>query len=122
VGSNDVGYIKPTDLVRMIKTDMRTIKEMYPDTMLIYNEILSRINWRGAPNNEDGEHQRITINKYVKPVMESMGGLMIHHPDIRNINLSLYRDDGVHLNDTGYDIFNNNIEDTIRTVLLRLKM
>ena len=122
VGSNDVGYVKPTDLVRMIKTDMSTIKEMYPDTMLIYNEILSRINWRGAPNNEHGEHQRITINKYVKPVMESMGGLMIHHPDIRNINLSLYRDDGVHLNDTGYDIFNNNIGDTIRTVLLRLKM
>ena len=86
------------------------------------NEILSRINWRGAPNNEDGEHQRLTINKYVKPVMESMGGLMIHHPDIRNINHSLYRDDGVHLNDTGYDIFNNNIGDTIRTVLLRLKM
>jgi glycine cleavage system protein P-like pyridoxal-binding family len=71
VGSNDVGYVKPTDLVRMIKTDMSTIKEMYPDTMLIYNEILSRINWRGAPNNEHGEHQRITINKYVKPVMES---------------------------------------------------
>jgi hypothetical protein len=32
VGSNDVGYVKPTDLVRMIKTDMSTIKEMYPDT------------------------------------------------------------------------------------------
>ncbi|XP_052091886.1 corepressor interacting with RBPJ 1-like isoform X1 [Mytilus californianus] len=122
VGSNDVGYVKPMDLVKMIKNDLGTIKEMCPDTQLIYNEILSRINWRGAPNNEDGEQQRLTINKYVKPAVESMGGFMIHHPDIRNVNLALYRDDGVHLNDVGYDIFNGNVADTVRAALLKIKL
>lgn len=122
VGSNDVGYVKPMDLVKMIKNDLGTIKEMCPDTQLIYNEILSRINWRGASNNEDGEQQRLTINKYVKPAVESMGGFMIHHPDIRNVNLTLYRDDGVHLNDVGYDIFNGNVADTVRAALLKIKL
>ncbi|XP_071153000.1 corepressor interacting with RBPJ 1-like [Mytilus edulis] len=122
VGSNDVGYVKPMDLVKMIKNDLCTIKEMCPETQLIYNEILSRINWRGAPTNQDGEQQRLTINKYVKPAVESMGGFMIHHPDIRNVNLSLYRDDGVHLNDRGYDIFNGNVADTVRAALLKNKL
>lgn len=120
VGSNDVGYVRPKDFVRMVKTDLGTIKKTCPNTTIIYNEILSRINWRGAPSNEEGEEERIYINKLLRPVLESVGGFMIHHPDIRNVNRSLYRDDGVHLNDTGYDIFNSNMSDNIRKLLTDL--
>jgi lysophospholipase L1-like esterase len=52
---------------------------------------------------------RKRVNSTVNSCMVNENYFIVRHPNIRAPERSLYRFDGTHLSDTGYEIFLNNV-------------
>ena len=96
--------------------DFEKLMDMFPNTQLIYSDLLARRNWRGL-NVEDGERRKERVNTLVGHYVRAKGGVVMHHDDIVRQNIHLFRDDGVHLTDIGNDIFIQDLRETIQMCL-----
>ena len=60
---------------------------------------------------------RKRVNSTVNSFMVNENYFIVRHPNIRAPERSLYRFDGTHLSDTGYEIFLNNIQGALETLI-----
>jgi lysophospholipase L1-like esterase len=65
--------------------------------------------WHVAHDGSVIELVRKRVNSAVNSFMVNENYFVVRHPNIRARERSLYRFDGTHLSDTGYEIFLNNI-------------
>jgi len=110
LGSNDLTEIKSVDLVNNITSDILRIKLLFPNAKVVWSEILMRRYWHNANDGKAVELARKRVNLAVKNAVLKDGFCVIRHPNIRAKERNLYRFDGTHLSDTGYEVYLNNIQ------------
>lgn len=114
LGSNDLASIaKPItsfELIRNIECSVLRFRSLIPNIKLVWSDILPRRYWHGAkkPNKVDKARKR--VNCSARTIFKREGGSVIQHPDIRFNEVALYRNDGIHLSDTGNSIFVNDLQ------------
>ena len=115
LGSNDISYNSAPALIEKMKQTLQFCFTNYPNSKIVYSELLSRRVWRKL-SHEEGERRRIKVNKEISDFVRSNGGLVICHNQIRWEEKKLFRDDGVHLSDMGNDIFLKDLEENLGVI------
>lgn len=117
LGSNDLGKVSSYDLIQDIKRDILRLSLLLPKTHIVWSEILMRRYWHVANDGRAIELVRKRVNSAVNNFMVNENHFIVRHPNIRARERSLYRFDGTHLSDTGYEIFLNNIQGALETLI-----
>ena len=76
-----------------------------------------RLCWHVANDGMAIELVREGVNSAVNNFMVNENHFIVCHLNIRARERSLYRFDGTHLSDTGYEIFPNNIQGALETLI-----
>ena len=105
------------NLIQMIQKDVKAYSNLFPETCIIWSDILPRAAYRGAISNAKVEKSRKSLNNAMKLYMPRINGEVIHHKNIQWDAHHLYRRDGVHLNDMGNDVMLGNITQTMERII-----
>ncbi|KAE8615065.1 hypothetical protein XENTR_v10008398 [Xenopus tropicalis] len=119
-GGNDMGMGKNADLIHSIRQDLERCSKFLRSCVLVWSEIIHRRVWRHARNPLAMEKCRKKLNMSVSAFVNTIGGVVVRHREMEQDGPHLLRDDGVHLNPIGLDIFNMNLQSGIETALLML--
>ncbi|XP_071131748.1 uncharacterized protein [Mytilus edulis] len=117
LGSNDLVKVKTLELIQNIERDILRLHLLLPNTRIVWSEMLMRRYWHGATDGKAIERSRKRVNSAINNYVLNDGHCVIQHPNIRAQELNLYRYDGTHLSDIGYNIYLNNIQGGIETFL-----
>ncbi|XP_067320884.1 uncharacterized protein [Anolis sagrei] len=117
LGGNDLGLLKGRALFLQAVSDMRKILDRWPQTHLVWSEVIPRLNWPGGGDARKIDGARKRVNRAMRKVLGDGLGTYIQHPDIVHTRPELYRHDGVHLSDQGNALFLANLQLGIRQVL-----
>lgn len=116
-GANDLGKLKVYSILRVIDDVMKFFKEHFPQSRIIWSQLLPRKNWRYSKHVIAMENARKRINRYgATKVLESNGCYLLH-PDLAIFNETLFDNDGVHLSTLGNDLFLNQLRAGIDTFM-----
>ena len=110
LGGNDIGKQNTLNLIFQIKHVIRFIKAMYPDSVIVFSEIIPRLKWLKSEVFRPFEKIRKRINRMVEKFMSLGYGFSCRHWELEGGFPGLYRDDGIHLSDIGLDILNNDLQ------------
>lgn len=111
-GGNDIG-VKECPLFWLIKNlrnHLQIIRECFPNSVLVWSQILPRTNWRYSQDSVAMENFRIRLNRAAAKAVLNLGGCYIKHPDLLKNITQFLRPDGVHLTELGYGIFLNTLQ------------
>ena len=90
----------------MIVNLINTVHSHFPQTTLIWSDIIPRVHYTGV--SERGQSKvdktRRVANRYAWSQTVRRGGRALHHPGIRYTSQILFRNDGIHLSDAGNNI------------------
>ena len=113
MGANDLEIKKTYELYSDSKLGRMRLKVMCPNARIVWSEILMRRYWHSAQDGRALEKSRKILNLLVRNFIQTIGGCVIRHSNIRASEKSLYRFDGTHLSNTGNEVYLNNIQDAI---------
>ncbi|CAG2243714.1 unnamed protein product [Mytilus edulis] len=122
LGSNDLVKVKTLELIQNIERDILCLHLLLPNTRIVWSEVLMRRYWHGATDGKAIERSRKRVNSAINNYALNDGHCVIQHPNIRAREMNLYRYDGTHLSDIGYDTYLNNIQGGIETFLSSQKI
>lgn len=116
-GGNDLGVRTVRDLIEDVKADLLHLHTTYPNTLLLWSDIVARTSWRNARSVVRINKARIRVNKVVGRFLVQQGGMVIRHRELK-INVGLYlRRDGAHLTDVGTDLWTMGLQEGIQRAL-----
>ena len=72
-GGNDIGVVNSCELRHNMKSTMRSIEAMLPNTKLVWSQILPRRVWRGELNHASLEKTRQRINSFMSSFLVRSG-------------------------------------------------
>ncbi|KAL2096822.1 hypothetical protein ACEWY4_006029 [Coilia grayii] len=116
VGGNDLGQLKGVELVRQMKGYLLQVHERYPTVKLVFSCINMRRVWRYGPPSKVN-NARVFVSNVMSTFVGTLGGVEIRHPEIKHDSAGMFLEDGVHLTDSGHDIFITNLQGGIRRAL-----
>jgi lysophospholipase L1-like esterase len=116
-GANNIGRTKLWSLVRLLQSTVLEIKKLFPSAKLVWSSLLPRFNWRYSTRVKAMESARARINREGIKLVASRGGAFIKHPQFEAKPIQLYHSDGVHLSQLGNDLFLNNLQGSIETLI-----
>lgn len=111
-GGNDIGLkrIPLHELIEIVCDHLDIIKQRFPNSVLVWSQILPRKTWRYSQDVAAMNRSRVRVNRAAALKVLALGGCYIKYPDLlKDINEFL-RPDGVHLTELGYKLFLNNIQ------------
>lgn len=114
LGGNDLTVRKGKSLIQQILLDLGTIRERFPETRLIWSNIIPRVSWRAQCDPRPIDCARRGVNREVGRPMRKGLGTIIEHPQLRMEWPELYRLDGVHLSEVGLNLFLEDIQRDIQ--------
>lgn len=117
VGGNDLGIRASRELSRDIKFDFLRLRSMFPNTVIVWSEMMARTSWSMAMSVERLNKARIKVNKEVGKFFVRNGGLTIRHRDLEKEPQLFLKEDGVHLNAVGIDIWSLGLQEGIQRAL-----
>ena len=109
LGGNDIGKSKTLDIIFTIRDDLLRLQLSFPNTVLVFSEVVQRLCWLSSPVKHPFEKIRRRINRAVARLLSPLHILSFRHSELEGFIQGLYRSDGVHLSDIGLDIFNANL-------------
>lgn len=112
IGGNDIGASKVGHLRNDVKNVLTWVARNLPNTLIIWSQILPRINWRYSENSDAMERCRYRVNNYVASFVIRNGGAYIRYPEIK-VNNTFICSDGVHLTHLGNDVFLSTLQGAI---------
>ena len=118
LGGNDLASVPLKQLIEMIQKDMKSYSFLFPETCLIWSDILPRATYRGARSNAKIEKARKSLNNAMKLFMPQINGQIIQHGNIQWNAHHLYRRDGVHMNNEGNDVLLTNMTNAMTKIIL----
>ena len=106
-GTNDIGRAQKHELRKLVQDTFQRVHELLPQTRIVWSEILPRRAYRGFSREEQPkiERVRLSMNKLARAVCRRTGDVTVGHPSIRHEKEYLYRNDGIHLSETGIQVF-----------------
>ncbi|XP_056426231.1 uncharacterized protein LOC130367675 [Hyla sarda] len=120
VGGNDLCYSRVPDLITLMKADVDRISGFFTKLVLVWSEIVPRVSWQGARNAAAIERSRRLVNSRMARFVRSKGGIVVRHRELEGDNRQFMIPDGIHLNDTGFEIFLSGLKDGLEQALLLL--
>jgi lysophospholipase L1-like esterase len=120
LGGNDNGRIGLRDLKKKYKEEIDWVQKKLPNCIIIFSQILPRINWKYAKNVGSMEKCRLRFNNAVASYVLRNGGCYVRYPDIKAKSAPL--EDGVHLNSLGSSLFINTITGALETLCSSTKI
>ena len=102
---NDLGLLKGKALIIQAQADIEHIWKCWPDTWIVWSNMLPRRNWREGRDVTGLNRAVKKVNRELRLFLQYRQGWVIPHPDIVISRPELYRADGIHLSDVGSDIF-----------------
>lgn len=109
-GGNDLTTTSTSVLSARIENDIHSLAKSLTNCMLIWSDILPRLQWRGCTSITGIERKRKRVNRIGRQAVLKNNGRVIQHVDITYDCKGLYRADGVHLSDIGNAIFLNTLQ------------
>ncbi|XP_069604250.1 serine/arginine repetitive matrix protein 1-like isoform X2 [Ranitomeya imitator] len=117
LGGNDIGKRATVDLIFLMKQNFLELRNMFPNTILIFSEIVPRLLWLKSESLKFCEKIRKRINRSMSKFMPSIGSLSFRHVDLEGSVPGLFQNDWVHLSEIGTDIFNLNLKAMVELAL-----
>ncbi|XP_030844922.1 uncharacterized protein LOC105444964 [Strongylocentrotus purpuratus] len=107
VGTNDVGQAKKHELFLLLDTTLGRLHEHFPNARMIWSDILPRRTYSGFSKDEQLkiDRTRRALNKHARRICRTIGGSALTHLGIRHERRELFRRDGIHLSETGNNMF-----------------
>lgn len=112
IAGNDIGSRKIGYLRNDLKSILRWVTRVLPNTIIIWSQVLPRITWRYSSNLSAMEKCRYRINNTIASYILNNGGCYVRYPDIR-ANHTFLTADGVHLTEIGNSVFLNTLQGAI---------
>lgn len=116
LAGNDIVHTKRGKMTRMMVRDFKFLFTTFPDTLIIWSEILPRLKWKFAkPDSTDTAlgNKRKRFNLLGKQAVRgNLNGRFIKH-DVTLDCPGLFGRDGCHLSDVGNDLFCNSLQGAI---------
>ncbi|XP_077140620.1 uncharacterized protein LOC143805314 isoform X3 [Ranitomeya variabilis] len=117
LGGNDIGKLATVGLLFLMKQNFLELRIMFPNTILIFSEIVPRLLWLKSEDLKFCEKIRKRLNRSMSKFMPSIGGLSFRHVDLEGGVPGLFQNDWVHLSEIGTDIFNLNLKAMVELAL-----
>ncbi|XP_062981479.1 zinc finger protein 318-like [Elgaria multicarinata webbii] len=118
LGGNDMGVVKGKALIVQVQEDFKVIWSQWPDTCIIWSNILPRRQWREGGDVRCLNRAVKKVNREIRLTLKDQQGSVIFHPAILPSREELYRADGVHLSNEGNDIFLQDLQVGLRDFIL----
>ncbi|XP_040176798.1 polysialoglycoprotein-like [Rana temporaria] len=116
-GGNDLGVRSMMEIARDIKFDFQRIRMSFPDTIVVWSDMVARSTWRMARSVEGVNRARRKINRNVGRFVLRNGGLVVRHPELEVDTWRYLRSDGVHLTDVGIDMWVLRLEEGVQQAM-----
>ena len=113
-GGNDIGMVNTVTLMNRYQAAMIELLGNFPNTKFVFSQILPRTNWRYSSKSKAMNNSRRRINSFVRNQAWPRGALYLKH----NVTKHHLKTDGVHLNDTGNQLFVEKLAACIRALKL----
>nr|XP_021331036.1 uncharacterized protein LOC108183877 [Danio rerio] len=113
-GGNDLGNIKSVILAAVMKQDLQDLHRQFPQMKIIFSAITQRCLWRSAESLRKVDRARRFVNHAMATIMVSVGGAIVHHPEITYKDPGHFLHDRVHLTPLGNDIFLKNLAQCLK--------
>ena len=104
-GGNSIGQTPLVDLRAEIMCSLKQIKVMFPQTKIVWSQILPRSNWRYGKNKKALNQAAERINNFAAHYATRWGCEYIKYPELAWDQTDFFTDDGVHLSNLGNDFF-----------------
>ncbi|KAK6179793.1 hypothetical protein SNE40_005884 [Patella caerulea] len=106
-GGNDLGTLNVADFRRKIRTTFQFIINRFPNTFIVWSQILPR---KFLVDAKALSKQRSRLNNFAAKRILELGGAYIRYPDIKFGISHLFQSDNIHLSDIGNSIFINTLQ------------
>lgn len=116
-GANSLGLIELKSLLEKLQDTLEQIAKLFPRSKLVWSNLLPRFNWRYSEDIRAMEDSRKRVNREAILLVTSMGGSFIKHTQFDSKDPTVFHDDGVHLSKKGNDLFLENIEKVVTSLL-----
>jgi len=113
LGTNDLVTKDEYALRQIIAVMLRDCAMMYPNTWLVWSDILPRVFYIGARSQPAIERKRRTVNRWARSQCAAVQAFCMHHPQFVWSQTSLFSYDGVHLSPMGNQLFVANLRQCI---------
>ena len=116
LGGNNLGSQSGCSLLRSIRRDLDWIEWMFPDTLVLFSDILQRRVYRSQVRGRSAygiERARRLVNAGVAGFLRRVG---VANHNIRH-DQDIFRRDGVHLNRMGNELFLENVLVCLKSVV-----
>ena len=102
VGSNDLGLMTKSDLLSWCRRIILSTRNLLPWTVIMWSAVLPRVAYPQANSQAAIDKVRKEMNRFVRLLFRGPNAcVFIAHPYIRWDSKVMFREDGVHLSDTG---------------------
>ncbi|OCT60818.1 hypothetical protein XELAEV_18046840mg [Xenopus laevis] len=122
LSGNDIGKGRNIDLIRNIKRDLAQIKCIFPNTVIIWSEVMPGLVWLQDAGFHPLERCRKKLNFAIAKFSKTVNILVYRHCELEQGYEGLYRSDRVLLSDIGFDILNMGFQNAIDRALHVLGM
>ena len=115
LGTNDIFRTNLGNIRARILANINAIRQLLPDTQIIWSDILQRLAYRGEAARGAGNRSTRNLNSYARRVLGQMDNThIIKYSDIISSGQpAMYHTDNIHLNDQGKAAFRQRISDAL---------
>ncbi|XP_040178454.1 uncharacterized protein LOC120911247 [Rana temporaria] len=116
-GGNDLGVRSMLEIARDIKFDFQRLRLSFPETVVVWSDMVARTSWRMARSVDAVNRARRKLNRNVGRFVLRNGGLVVRHPELEVDPWRYLRSDGVHLTDVGIDMWALRLEEGVQQAM-----
>ena len=115
LGTNDIFTDKSILVRQRVVENLTGIRELLPNTRLIWSDIIPRLYYYGEITPGAGKRTSRNINAEAHRVLSQLGntGVISHATVLHPAKFRLFRHDGLHLSDEGNIVFRKNLSDAL---------
>ena len=115
LGGNDFETSSVRTVLNRVESGLRYLRSLLPGVTVVWMDIVQRRIWR-CGNPVAMEQCRRRVNRAGRQIATGMGGSVIS-VDIDHLTPGFYRNDGVHLNPVGIEMFLDGIREFLRSLV-----
>lgn len=115
LGTNDIFRSHLGDIRARISDNLKAIRQLLPDTVICWSDILQRLVYAGEVSGGAGNRSTRNLNSFARRVLSGMENSHVirHAGNISSSNPEAYHSDNIHLSEQGKSVFRQNLSDAL---------